>query len=100
PSCHGPPASHSPPTRADCGGGYHACVASRSSPRCGFAICGVASITVPYRHRHEARNERMDSQTARTLMVDGQVRPNKVTDPRIIAAMRRIAREEFVPPQL
>ena len=42
----------------------------------------------------------MDSQTARTLMVDGQVRPNKVTDPRIIAAMRRIAREEFVPPQL
>jgi protein-L-isoaspartate(D-aspartate) O-methyltransferase len=36
---------------------------------------------------------------ARALMVDGQVRPNKVTDPRIIAAMRRIARERFVPPQ-
>ena len=27
---------------------------------------------------------------ARTHMVDSQVRPNKVTDPRIIAAMRQI----------
>lgn len=39
-------------------------------------------------------------ETARNLMVDGQVRPNKVTDPRIIAAMRRIPRERFVPPRL
>ena len=30
-------------------------------------------------------------------MVDSQIRPNKVTDPRITAAMRRIARERFVP---
>jgi protein-L-isoaspartate(D-aspartate) O-methyltransferase len=36
---------------------------------------------------------------ARGLMVDGQVRPNKVTDPRVIGAMRRIRRERFVPPQ-
>ena len=41
----------------------------------------------------------MDTQAARTMMVDGQVRPNKVTDPRIIAAMRRIDREKFLPPQ-
>jgi protein-L-isoaspartate(D-aspartate) O-methyltransferase len=41
-----------------------------------------------------------DMTAARGLMVDGQVRPNKVTDPRIIAAMRRIARERFVPPQV
>ncbi len=40
----------------------------------------------------------MDSQAARAVMVDGQVRPNKVTDPRIIAAMRRLPREAFVPP--
>jgi protein-L-isoaspartate(D-aspartate) O-methyltransferase len=40
----------------------------------------------------------MDTQAARTMMVDGQVRPNKVTDPRIITAMRRIAREKFLPP--
>lgn len=40
----------------------------------------------------------MDSQAARALMVDGQVRPNKVTDPRIIAAMRRLPREAFLPP--
>lgn len=38
-----------------------------------------------------------DFAAARTLMVDGQVRPNKVTDPRIIAAMRAIPRERFVP---
>jgi protein-L-isoaspartate(D-aspartate) O-methyltransferase len=39
-------------------------------------------------------------ETARNLMVDGQVRPNKVSDPRIIAAMRSLPRERFVPPHL
>lgn len=34
---------------------------------------------------------------ARNLMVDGQVRPNKVNDPRIIEAMRTLPREHFVP---
>ena len=34
---------------------------------------------------------------ARNMMVDGQVRPNKVTDPRVIAAMRTLPRERFVP---
>lgn len=34
---------------------------------------------------------------ARGLMVDGQVRPNQVNDPRIIEAMRQIRRERFVP---
>ncbi len=33
-------------------------------------------------------------------MVDGQVRPNKVIDPRIIRAMRSLPRERFVPPHL
>jgi protein-L-isoaspartate(D-aspartate) O-methyltransferase len=37
---------------------------------------------------------------ARNRMVDGQVRPNKVSDPRIITAMRRLPRERFVPPNL
>ena len=35
---------------------------------------------------------------ARDHMVDGQVRPNRVVDPRIIQAMRRLPRERFVPP--
>lgn len=35
---------------------------------------------------------------ARNRMVDSQVRPNKVHDPRVIAAMRRLPRERFVPP--
>jgi protein-L-isoaspartate(D-aspartate) O-methyltransferase len=35
--------------------------------------------------------------TARNIMVDSQVRPNKVSDPRIIAAMRTLPRERFVP---
>ena len=41
-----------------------------------------------------------DFAEARNRMVDSQIRPNKVTDPRIIAAMRRIPREHFLPPQL
>ncbi len=30
-------------------------------------------------------------------MVDSQIRPNKVNDPRILEAMRRLPRERFVP---
>ena len=41
-----------------------------------------------------------DYTSARDHMVDGQVRPNKVIDPRIIRAMRSIPRERFVPPHL
>lgn len=37
---------------------------------------------------------------ARNHMVDSQVRPNKVTDPRITAAMRRLPRERFLPPAM
>jgi protein-L-isoaspartate(D-aspartate) O-methyltransferase len=35
---------------------------------------------------------------ARNLMVDGQVRPNRVYDSRVLDAMRRLPREQFVPP--
>lgn len=41
-----------------------------------------------------------DFTDARHRMVDGQVRPNRVTDPRIIAAMRDIPRELFLPARL
>jgi protein-L-isoaspartate(D-aspartate) O-methyltransferase len=34
---------------------------------------------------------------ARGNMVNSQIRPNKVTDPRILSAMRRIPRERFLP---
>jgi protein-L-isoaspartate(D-aspartate) O-methyltransferase len=37
---------------------------------------------------------------ARNHMVDSQIRPNKVNDPRIIGAMRHLPRERFLPPQL
>jgi len=37
---------------------------------------------------------------ARKRMVDSQVRPNKVTDPRILAAMRFLPRERFLPASL
>ncbi len=33
-------------------------------------------------------------------MVDGQIRPNRVTDPRVLDAMRTLPRELFVPPHL
>lgn len=37
---------------------------------------------------------------ARQRMVDSQLRPNKVTDPRVLAAMRRFPRERFLPANL
>ena len=39
----------------------------------------------------------MDFARARDFMVESQVRPSDVTDPRIIAAMRTLPRERFVP---
>lgn len=41
-----------------------------------------------------------DYTDARNNMVDSQVRPNKVIDPRIISTMRELPREQFVPPQM
>ena len=37
---------------------------------------------------------------ARACMVDSQIRPNRVTDPRVLSAMRRLPRERFLPPRL
>ena len=37
---------------------------------------------------------------ARARMVDSQVRPNRVTDARILTAMRTLPRERFLPPAL
>ena len=41
-----------------------------------------------------------DFATARDLMVDSQIRPVRVTDPGVIAAMRTLPRELFLPPAL
>ena len=41
-----------------------------------------------------------DFAEARNRMVDSQIRPNKVTDPRIVAAMRQLPRERFLPAAL
>jgi protein-L-isoaspartate(D-aspartate) O-methyltransferase len=42
----------------------------------------------------------MDFAEARRFMVDGQLRPNRVEDPRIVTALRELPRERFVPPAL
>ena len=42
----------------------------------------------------------MDYADARKRMVDGQLRPNRVTDPRVLDAMRELPRECFLPPTL
>jgi protein-L-isoaspartate(D-aspartate) O-methyltransferase len=39
----------------------------------------------------------MDFAEARRFMVEGQLRPNRVDDPRIVSAMRDLPRERFVP---
>jgi protein-L-isoaspartate(D-aspartate) O-methyltransferase len=41
----------------------------------------------------------LDLALARRMMVDGQIRPNDVTDLRLIAAFLEVAREHFLPPQ-
>ena len=41
-----------------------------------------------------------DYTAARNNMVDGQIRPNRVTDPRVLDAMRSLPREQFVPAHL
>jgi protein-L-isoaspartate(D-aspartate) O-methyltransferase len=41
-----------------------------------------------------------DFETARRMMVDGQVTPTGVADPLLIGAMREVPRERFVPPAL
>lgn len=41
-----------------------------------------------------------DRTDARLRMVDGQIRPNGVRDPRLLRAMREIPRERFLPPHL
>ena len=38
-----------------------------------------------------------DFTAARLFMVNGQVRPNKVTDPRLLEALRSLPRERFLP---
>lgn len=42
----------------------------------------------------------LDTVETRQFMVDGQIRPNRVSDPRILAAMRELERERFLPPGL
>ncbi len=42
----------------------------------------------------------IDYADARNMMVDGQVRPNRVYDRRLLDAMRHLPRERFLPPQL
>ena len=41
-----------------------------------------------------------DNAQRRSNMVDGQLRPNKVSDRRVLAAMRALPRERFLPPAL
>jgi protein-L-isoaspartate(D-aspartate) O-methyltransferase len=41
-----------------------------------------------------------DMAAARRFMVDGQLRPNKVSDARLLSAMGEVPRERFLPPAL
>lgn len=42
----------------------------------------------------------LDTQAARNSMVDGQLRPNRINDTRILNAMRQLPRERFLPARL
>lgn len=41
-----------------------------------------------------------DFTVARDLMIEGQIKPNRATDPRLLSALRAIPREAFVPESL
>jgi len=43
---------------------------------------------------------RTDFAMARRNMIEGQLRPNRVTDPALLAAMAEVPRERFLPPAL
>ncbi len=43
---------------------------------------------------------KQDFGALRELMVDRQIRPNDIVEPRLVAALRAVAREDFVPPAL
>ncbi len=45
-------------------------------------------------------NEAFDYADARNRMVDSQLRPNRVIDPRVLSAMRDLPRERFLPGRL
>ena len=60
----------------------------------------MTALSVPFPPAAPPRSIALDYDRARATMVDGQVRPNKVTDPRIIGAMRLLPREAFVPEAL
>ena len=42
----------------------------------------------------------IDFERRRLTMVETQIRPNEVTDPRLLAALRAVPRERFVPGEL
>lgn len=42
----------------------------------------------------------IDFERQRLTMVETQIRPNEVTEPRLLAALRALPRERFVPPEL
>lgn len=84
---------------------------ARSSPHqvgwCGSIGVGLASCPARRYKRHRSHHDEAEMDRAsqafadpRNHMVDSQVRPNKVTDPRILAAMRHLPRERFIPDDL
>jgi protein-L-isoaspartate(D-aspartate) O-methyltransferase len=59
---------------------------------------GIPTAGVPSELRTTGEDDLYAS--ARICMVNSQVRPNKVSDTRIVSAMRHIRRERFLPPAL
>jgi protein-L-isoaspartate(D-aspartate) O-methyltransferase len=55
---------------------------------------------LPCKRPIQLTTKMMDYASARSNMVESQVRPNRVTDPRIVMAMLSLPRENFVPKPL
>ena len=63
----------------------------RSRPYNGWSLPSAARLMT---------RSMIDNTVRRSNMVDGQLRPNKVSDSRVLGAMRALPRERFLPPAL
>jgi protein-L-isoaspartate(D-aspartate) O-methyltransferase len=67
-----------------------------------LGVAGQAAykLRAPQQRAQMMTRSVIDTADARSRMVDSQLRPNKVTDARVLGAMRTLPRERFLPPEL
>lgn len=65
-----------------------------------LALVGCRSEPAPAKHAPAEQAPVDPTQAARDKLVDEAIVPRDIRDPRVIAALRKVPRHEFVPPEL